>query len=256
MSDPTVTILGCGYACGVPSIGPYWGECDPANPKNHRTRPSIVIHTQGKYVLIDTSPDLRTQLLRESIPTIDAVLYTHAHGDHAHGINDLGIIQRRTQKLIPLYSTQETFNVLNTSFGYAFASNIDHYSPYFKPHIIQPYQSFDVFGLRIQPFLQNHGYSMILGFRIHNFAYSTDVIEFPEQSLDYLRNLDVWVVDCLKRDPHPTHSHLSKTLNWIDRFQPKHAILTHMGPQLDYDALKQELPPTVEPAYDGMTFTI
>ena len=252
----TVTILGCGYACGVPSVGPYWGACDPNNPKNRRTRPSILIHTHGKYILIDSSPDLRYQLLREDIPTIDAVLYTHDHSDHAHGIGDLGPIQRRTGQKIPLYASQETLEKLKHSFGYAFASDIAHYIPFFTSHIIEPYQSFDLFGLRIQPFLQDHGYSSTLGFRIHNFAYSTDVIEFPDKSHDYLRDLDIWLVDCLKREYHPTHSHLSKTLGWIDQFQPKHAILTHMSPQLDYAVLKNELPPTVEPAYDGMTFTI
>lgn len=252
----TVTILGCGYACGVPTIGPYWGECDPKNPKNYRTRASILIQTQGKYILIDSSPDLRAQLLRDSIPTIDAVLYTHDHSDHAHGIGDLGVVQRRAQKLIPIYATQETLGSLRMSFEYAFESEIAHYAPFFAPHVIAPYHSFDLFGLRIQPFLQDHGYSPTLGFRIHNFAYSTDVISFPEQSLDYVRDLDVWLVDCLKREHHPTHSHLSKTLDWIEQFAPKHAILTHMGPQLDYATLREELPPHVEPAYDGMTFTI
>lgn len=253
-----VIILGCGHSCGTPMIGNQWFNCDPNNPKNRRTRPSILIQHEEKNILIDTSPDLRQQLLDNDIGDIHAVLYTHAHSDHAHGINDVGIISRNKKELIPVYATQSTFDILNQSFRYAFKNDdgIDHYAPFLKPNIIQTGTPFSLFGLEILPLEQDHGYGPSITFRINDFAYSTDVKKFSGTSFEQLRGITTWIVDCLKETEHPTHAHLPLTLEWIKDLGPRHTILTHMHPLLDYETLKAKLPEGVEPGYDGMVVSL
>ena len=206
-----------------------------------------------KKVLIDTSPDLRYQLLREKVPTIDAVLYTHAHADHTHGLNDLCLVSRFKEAEIPVYGDKPTLDALHQSFGYAFHNpDNEHYAPFLTAHEISNYQSFEMFGHTVQPFEQDHGLIQSLGFRIGNFAYSTDVCGLKPEVLESLKGLDTWIVDCLRYEPHTTHAHLALTLEWIAHVKPKRAILTHMSPLLDYETLRQEVPAGVEPGYDGM----
>jgi len=253
-----VTILGCGTSGGVPTIGDRWGTCDPKNPKNRRLRASVAVALEsGETILIDTSPDLRAQLLDNHIHDVDAVLYTHQHADHTHGLNDLGVVSRLKNKEIPVYGDEETLDDIVKSFGYAFYDpNNDHYLPFLKAHIID-LSPFSLFGQTIEPFRQDHGIIQSLGFKIGAFAYSTDVCRLDDTVLDHLQGkLDVWVVDCLRYEPHRTHSHLAQTLQWIEHVKPKRAILTHMCPYLDYDTLAKQLPDGVEPGYDGLSFRV
>ena len=247
----TIRILGCGPSGGIPSIGHRWGECDPHNPKNVRTRCSVLFQTKGKNILVDTSPDLRQQLLAADVSDIEAVLFTHTHGDHVHGFNDLGPISRAKKEKIPVYGTEETIKELETVFAYAFGGEVGHYRPFVVPHIITPGE-FEVAGAPIVAFEQDHGLGTTLGFRIGDVAYSTDVIKLSEEAFEALKGVKVWVVDCLGRELHLTHSYLEQTLSWIDRVKPERAILTHMGVEMDYETLRRELPKGVEPAYDGL----
>jgi phosphoribosyl 1,2-cyclic phosphate phosphodiesterase len=206
---------------------------------------------EGKNILVDTSPDLRQQLLTAHVSDIDAVIFTHTHGDHVHGFNDLGLISRVKKKNIPIYGTAETVRELETVFSYAFGGEEGHYRPFVTPHIITP-GKFEVVGVPVIAFEQNHGLGTTLGFRLGDVAYSTDVVELSEEAFEALRGVKIWVVDCLGYKPHLTHSCLEQTLSWIDRAKPQRAILTHMGTELDYETLRQELPKGVEPAYDGL----
>lgn len=251
-----VTILGCGHSGGTPMIGNKWFNCDPQNPKNRRLRPSVMVHFQGKNVLIDTSPDLRQQFLENNIHNIDAILYTHDHGDHCHGLNDVGIISRAKNETIPVYCTEKTFKTLNQAFGYAFHNDIDHYAPFLMHKAIQENKTFSLFGLDVLPIPQDHGFGPSLTFRLGDFAYSTDVKQFDPDDFEKLKGIHTWVVDCLKEEEHKTHSHLSQTLEWIAEIKPQKAYLTHMHPLLDYEQLKSKLPPGVEPAYDGLVFHV
>lgn len=250
-----ITILGCGGSGGVPLIGNNWGTCDPNNPKNRRLRPSIFIENNQTNILVDTSPDLRQQLLSANIQKIDAVLYTHAHADHLHGIDDLRGINRIMQKVIPIYADRPTLDEIEKCFGYVLKL-LPNGQGYFRPQLqayeISAYSQFDVFGTTILPFDQDHGYMRSLGFRIGDFAYSTDVVHMPKESFAALQGVKTWIVDCFIDEPHQTHSHIAKTFEWIERIKPDRAILTHMSARLDYEKLLKKCPPGVEPAFDGM----
>lgn len=249
-------MLGCGPSWGVPRIGGIWGECDPANPRNRRRRVSILVEEGDAIILVDTSPDLREQLLDAHVKRLDAVLYTHAHADHAHGIDDLRSINRLTGQALPIYGSAATIAEIRQRFGYVLTPlkaglSGSFYKPMLEPQIIDG--PFTIAGLPIVPFAQDHGFSAVtLGFRFGRFAYSTDVIEFDEAAFAALDGIEVWVVDCIRREPHVTHSHLEKTLRWIERVRPRRAILTHMDESLDYDTLCRTLPAGVEPGYDGL----
>jgi phosphoribosyl 1,2-cyclic phosphate phosphodiesterase len=252
-----VTILGCGISAGIPIVGNRWGDCNPYNPKNRRKRASILIEANHFKVLVDTSPDLHQQLLDANISTIDAVVYTHAHADHLHGINDLCPISRVEKRLIPIYADAKTMHSIQTAFSYALAAPSsaipDIYQPFLAPHVITPPSSFIIEDLEVCCWVQDHGYSKSIGYRFGDIAYSTDVKSLSEEAFEKLKGVKIWIVDCLRREPHATHSHLDQTLEWITRVNPQKAILTHMGLELDYDSLKSELPSYIEPAYDGMT---
>jgi len=252
-----VTVLGCGPSTGVPVIGGNWGRCDPTDPRNRRRRVSVLVEIGGVVILIDTSPDLREQLLDASVTWIDAVVLTHAHADHLHGIDDLRSVNRLMRSAIPLYADAQTLAEIRSRFGYVFKPVEEpgrFYKPTLVPHeIVGP---FEIGGIRILPFVQDHGFSTTLGLRIGGFAYSTDVTELDDNAFVALAGIELWIVDCLRREPHPTHSHLAKTLAWIARVRPGRAVLTHMDQSLDYRELSAELPSGVEPARDGLVIEL
>jgi phosphoribosyl 1,2-cyclic phosphate phosphodiesterase len=254
-----VTILGCGPSAGVPMIGGIWGACDPANPKNRRSRPSVLVEAASMTILIDTSPDLREQLLRAGARRIDAVLYTHDHADHVHGIDDLRTIYRlMDRRQIPAYADAATMASIVRRFGYVFEGHGDGealYRPILVPRTIDG--PFAVGPVGVVPFVQDHGICASLGFRIGRFAYSTDVVRLDDAAFAALAGVEVWIVDCLRAgDEHPTHANLETTLGWIERVKPRRAIFTHMNHAADYDKLAALCPAGVEPGYDGMVLEI
>ena len=254
-----VTILGCGPSGGVPLIGNDWGDCDPWNPRNRRRRASILIQQGEARILVDASPDMRAQLLDAGVARLDAILFTHAHADHCHGIDEVRALNRAMGQSLPIYASPRTMAELQQRFSYIFrpsdpATGASFYKPSLLPRLIEA--PFEVAGVRVIPFEQNHGFSTSLGFRFGAFAYSTDLVALDEAGFAVLEGTETWIVDCYRRTPHPTHTHLAQTLEWIARLKPKRAILTHMDVQLDYDTLRGELPPGVEPGYDGMTIEV
>jgi phosphoribosyl 1,2-cyclic phosphate phosphodiesterase len=250
-----ITMLGCGPSWGVPRIGDDWGACDPKNPKNRRSRCALLIEDGGQTVLIDTPPDLRQQLLAAQVKRIDAVLFTHAHADHSHGIDDLRSVNRMVGKPMPIYGSPYTMGELRARFRYIFAS-VDTTAPVFYKPAVEPHEvtgPFTAAGMGVVPFDQDHGFSQTTGFRVGRVAYSTDVMMLDDPAFAALAGVELWVVDCIRQKPHPTHSHLERTLSWIDRVRPRRAILTHMDESLDYETLRRMLPAGVEPGYDGLT---
>jgi phosphoribosyl 1,2-cyclic phosphate phosphodiesterase len=251
------TLLGCGPSWGVPAIGPDWGRCDPADPRNSRRRCSLLVESRGAALLVDTSPDLRQQLLDAGAGRIDAVVLTHAHADHLHGIDDLRFVNRLKGIPIPRHATAGTLAEADRRFGYALKPVIPGrpvYRPALTPHEITG--PFSAAGMPVAPFTQGHGYSETTGVRIGPLAYSTDVVELDDTAFAVLAGIELWIVDCLRREPHPTHSNLAKTLGWIARVRPRRAILTHMDQSLDYRELSAELPTGVEPGYDGLAIEL
>lgn len=249
-----VTMLGCGPSTGVPSVGIGWGACDPTDRRNRRRRVSLLIEACGKTILIDMSPDLREQLIEAKVAHLDAIVMTHAHADHLHGIDDIRGVNRAMRAQIPLYADAGTIREIERRFGYALRPPPQDgyfYAPCLKPVTIDG--AFEAAGLPFLPFDQNHGFSTTLGFRIGAFGYSTDVVELDDAAFAALAGVEVWIVDCLRYEPHPTHSHLAKTLAWIERVKPKRAILTHLDRPLDYRELAAQLPPGVEPGVDGLS---
>lgn len=266
-----VTILGCGGAGGVPLVGGDWGACDPREPKNRRRRVSILIEDGPKEnptrLLVDTSPDLREQMLDAGVQRLDGIVFTHNHADHVHGVDDLRQFNRRQRAVIPAYTNAKTAESLRERFGYVFEPveiRPDGSANYFKPCLsmteIAPGDAFAVDGpggpIQVQTFDQDHGFMRTLGLRFGDVAYSTDVVNMPEEGFAALAGVGLWIVDCFAREPHPTHVHLAKVLEWIARVGPDCAILTHMGTAMDYGTLIRELPEGVVPAYDGMTIDV
>jgi phosphoribosyl 1,2-cyclic phosphate phosphodiesterase len=249
-----VTVLGCGASWGVPAIGPDWGRCDPADPRNRRRRGSLLVESRGRAILIDTSPDLREQLIDARVSRLDAVLLTHAHADHLHGIDDLRMISQRAGHAIPFYSSGPALAEAEQRFGYAFRPVVPG-KPVYRPALAAQEIDgpFTAAGLPIVPFTQSHGFSQTLGFRIGPVGYSTDVVELDDDAFAALAGVELWVVDCLRREPHPTHAHLAKVLGWIERLKPRRAVLTHMDQSLDYRELSAELPEGLQPGHDGLT---
>lgn len=264
MSDGyTFVILGCGSSGGVPRLsddGGDWGACDPANPKNRRTRCSILVTRHSvageTRVLIDTSPDLRQQLLDANIGRLDAVVYTHSHADHVHGIDDLRMIVFNMRSRLPVWADTATIEALLARFSYAFVQPAgSDYPPILDLNTIRGDIVIDGAGgpVTLTPFEVVHGAMDALGFRVGGLAYLPDVSAIPEESWAQLQGLDIWVLDALRRTPHPTHAHLARALEWIGRAKPRRAILTNMHIDLDHDEVAAETPEHVTPAHDGMT---
>jgi phosphoribosyl 1,2-cyclic phosphate phosphodiesterase len=259
MGEMRITILGCGSSGGVPRLGGQWGNCDPNEPKNARRRCSILVERIGAAgtttILIDTSPDMRSQLLDAGVERLDGVLYTHAHADHVHGIDDLRMIVINMRARLSVWADAPTKEALLTRFGYAFVRpEGSMYPPILDIHDIVGDVTIDGPGgsLTFTPFLVNHGGIDALGFRVNDVAYLPDVAKIPDDVWSHLEGLNCWIVDALRRDPHPTHSHLEQTLGWIKDMAPKSAVLTNMHTDLDYQTLAAEIPSHIDPAYDGM----
>ncbi len=259
MGELRFTILGCGSSGGVPRLGGHWGACDPENPRNTRRRCSMLIERESDggttRVLIDSTPDLRAQLLDAGIGTLDAVAYTHAHADHVHGIDDLRMIVFNMRARLPVWADGDTQNSLYSRFGYAFTQPEDSpYPPILDMHTIDgPFTVEGAGGaITLTPFKVSHGSIDALGFRVAGLAYLPDVVEIPEPVWPVLEGLDCWVVDALRRTPHPTHAHLDLALEWIARAAPRRAVLTNMHIDMDYATVEAETPEHVTPAYDGM----
>ncbi len=255
------TILGSGSSGGVPRIGGDWGLCDPKNLKNRRRRCSLLVESVAEAgttrVLVDTSPDMRDQMLSANVGSVDAVWYTHEHADHTHGIDELRAFYLRQRTRVPVWADAATSDMLNTRFAYCFVKPAgSQYPPIAEQNLIEPGRIIETNGaggtITGLPFSLQHGDIVALGFRFGNVAYTPDLSDVPEPSLPALKHLDLWIVDALKRSPHPSHFSLPETLVWIERLKPKRAVLTNMHVDMDYDTLCRELPVNVRPAFDGM----
>lgn len=252
-----VVVLGSGGSSGMPSIDLGWGRCDPANAKNRRTRPSIFVEHNSTRILVDTAPDLRQQLLAAGVRALTAVLYTHAHADHLHGLDDLRAVNRAMRAPLPIYADAATLGEISRRFGYALAAAAGEGATYFRPtlipHEIGDGDRFTVGDLDVTAFAQDHGFgATTLGFRIGDIAYSTDVVDLPEHAFSILRGVRIWIIGALSEKPHPTHCHVGKALDWIRRVGPALAVLSHLGSDLDHGRLEAMLPTGVRAAYDGM----
>lgn len=259
------TILGCGCSTGVPRADGYWGKCDPAHPKNRRSRCSALFQIYDSTevspdastnVLVDTSPDFREQAIRAGLTHLDAVLWTHDHADQTHGIDDMRALALMGKKQIPGYMDEATHQTLIRRFEYVFTGKLG-YPPICEVRTLPGFgEAWSLEGaggsLPVVTFDQEHGPIRSVGYRIGDVAYSSDISDLPEESFALLGGLKVWIVDALRYTPHPTHSHLDKTLDWIARLKPERAILTNLHQDLDYETLRGKLPAGVEPAYDQM----
>jgi phosphoribosyl 1,2-cyclic phosphate phosphodiesterase len=261
----TLTILGCGSSAGVPRPALGWGKCDPNNPKNRRRRCSLLVERSSgnglTRIVIDTSPDLREQLIDADVDHIDAVFMTHEHADQTHGIDDLRSVVLHQRRRIPVYLNQSTADHILLRFSYCFvAPPGSDYPPILDNHSIETGESRTIEGkggaVRLSAFIMQHGNIPALGYRIGDAAYTPDVSDIPATSWPFLENLDLWIIDGLRYAPHPSHFSVSDALSWIDRFKPRRAVITNMHSDLDYEALRQSLPPDVIPGYDGMKLTL
>jgi phosphoribosyl 1,2-cyclic phosphate phosphodiesterase len=260
-----VTLLGTGGSAGVPLLGGTdgagdWGACDPAEPRNARTRSSIVVESgEGARLLVDTGPDMRTQLLACRIPRIDAVVYTHAHADHITGIDDVRILNRLVGRPIDAFATRGTLEEMTRRFAYAFRpwEPPGFYRPVMIGCEVSPGDVVGIAGMPVRLFAQNHGRVQSLGLRIGDFAYSTDVVGLDEAAFAALAGVDTWVVGCfLRHGPHWTHADLPAVLGWVDRIRPRRTVLTHMGTDMDWAWMAANLPAGVEAGYDGMVLAV
>ena len=254
-----VTILGCGTSGGVPRVGGNgglgdWGAADPQDPRNRRTRCSILVQDRGKTVLVDTSPDLRAQLLAAKVERVDAVIWTHDHADQCHGIDDLRPYVFH-QGVIEAWADKRTLGILRRRFGYCFeAEEGGFYNPLYRANEIEG--PFAASGLAVTPIPLDHGTIPSLGFRFGQIAYANDVLALSDAAFDLMHGVEVLIVDAMRYRPHPTHAHLDLALDWIARVAPKRAFLTNLHIDLDYAELERRIPPHVSPCYDGMVIDL
>jgi phosphoribosyl 1,2-cyclic phosphate phosphodiesterase len=258
-----VRILGCGSSGGVPRLGGPdgagdWGACDPANPKNRRSRCSILVRQGASQLLVDTSPDLREQFLAARVTALDGVLVTHDHADQLHGLDDLRVLALLNKRRMGLWSDSRGLAGIRAKFNYVFQTPPgSDYPPILDAHeIAEPFETFDIAGIPVRAFGVGHGRIRSLGFRFGAIAYCPDADALDEAAFAALNGVECWIVDALRHTPHPSHAHLGRTLGWIARVKPQRAILTNMHVDMDYEALRKSLPPGIEPAYDGMTLSL
>ncbi|MFK8114689.1 MAG: MBL fold metallo-hydrolase [Rubripirellula sp.] len=258
--NATVIFLGTGTSVGVPAIGCQCAVCKSDHPRNNRTRCAIAIDLPDETILIDTPPDLRTQLLREEIPLINSVLFTHEHADHIFGLDDLRLFPFRLGAPVPLYCEQQVEARIRKSFDYAFIEReVTH--PGARPQLvfqsIDPKESFEVHGVKITPIPMKHGpHFDVLGFRIGDFAYCTDTNHIPDESVERLQGVETFVVGALRETPHPTHYSVPEALEMAQRVGAKQTYLTHISHDLEHVTACAELPDGVDLAYDGMRVEI
>jgi phosphoribosyl 1,2-cyclic phosphate phosphodiesterase len=260
------TIMGCGSSGGVPRIGGNWGACDPDDPRNRRRRCSLLIEartgdSEPTRIVVDTGCDLREQLLSADVDRVDAVLYTHEHADHTHGIDDLRVLALNNRKRVDVYFSEEAGQRIVSAFAYCFTSPPGSgYPPILNQNLMDAGTPVTIGGpggeITLLPFRQDHGDIFSLGFRIGNFAYSCDLSGIPPESESAVSGLDVWVLDALRPAPHPSHLSLSEALAAIDRYRPRQAVLTNLHIDLDYTATDQSTPDNVRPAFDGMRIQV
>jgi phosphoribosyl 1,2-cyclic phosphate phosphodiesterase len=248
----TLTFLGTGTSMGVPTLGCECAVCTSSDPRDQRTRPSIALQFNGRCVLIDTGPDFRQQALRAGLKRVDAVFYTHSHADHILGLDDLRPLSfQHGEKLLPLFADETTEAVLRRIFDYTFSPESKYpTSARVEIHRLQPRE--ELFGATFERLAVSHGKSEINGFRFGSAAYLTDMSDIPAATLERLRGLDVLVLDALRHTPHPTHSHLEKSLAYVKELQPKRAFFTHMSHDICHAPVDATLPPNVRLAYDGL----
>ena len=261
----TLTILGCGSSAGVPRPALGWGACDPNNPRNRRRRCSLLAERASEQgitrIVIDTSPDLREQLIDANVDHIEAVFLTHEHADQTHGIDDLRSVVLHQRKRIPVYLNQSTADHILLRFSYCFAAPPgSDYPPILENYAIEAGESRTIEGkggpVTLSAFILQHGNIPALGYRIGDAAYTPDVSDIPPASWPLLEDLDLWIIDGLRYAGHPSHFSVNDALSWIDRFKPRRAVITNMHSDLDYEVLRQSLPANVIPAYDGMRLTL
>ncbi len=263
------TILGCGSSSGVPRITGDWGVCDPAEPKNHRLRCAMLLEKTAANggitrVLIDSGADIRCQLIAAKTPMLDAVLLTHEHADHTHGIDDLRSFAQDGRQQVPVYMTKNVFSDVGQKFSYCFKQVKGSFYPailkYIEINYDNPIKITGAGGkIEILPVKLTHGDIDVAGFLINGVMYTPDISDIPQQSLYAFENLNIWIIDALRITPHPSHFNLDKALEWINIIRPKKAILTDMSGALDYRSIKTDLSKlnqNIIPAYDGMSFKI
>jgi phosphoribosyl 1,2-cyclic phosphate phosphodiesterase len=259
-----VIVLGCGGSAGVPMIGGAdgrgdWGACDPAERRNRRTRSSIVVQGNDKRrLLVDTSPDMRAQLIDHGVASIDGVLFTHSHADHILGLDDVRILNRIIDRPLPVWGDTHTLAELQRRFDYAFLPwrPPGFIRPVLEPAPIKSGDCLPLVGMEVTVFDQDHGFGTTLGFRLGRFAYCTDVVDLNDAAWEVLEGVETWMVDCFQRDPHRTHASVSVVREWAAKLGAKRTILTHMGNDMDWAWMMRNLPRGLEPAYDGMEITI
>ncbi len=253
-----VTVLGCGTSAGVPQIGCRCAVCRSGDPRDKRLRCALFVEIDGYRILIDTGPDLRQQCLNAGIGAIDALLYTHAHADHLHGIDDLRQINNITGRAIPTFAHPEVFARIRARFPYVFEGGKESFG-FWRPELeAHPREEgwFRVGPAEVLMFRQKHGRGWSWGFRIGDFAYSTDCDGLDDAAFDALIGVRVWIVDALREKPHPSHAHLARTLGWIERVRPRQAYLTHMNHEVSYRRWYDRLPRGIEPAFDGLVIDL
>jgi phosphoribosyl 1,2-cyclic phosphate phosphodiesterase len=259
------TVLGCGSSAGVPRVAQGWGACDPNNPKNRRRRCSLLVERIGQsgktVVLVDTSPDLREQLLGAGVTKLDGVLFTHDHADHSHGIDDVRPLVLHQRRRVDVYLDETTSAELHAKFAYCFATPPgSDYPPILTEHRLVADMPVTIEGeggaITAMPYRQIHGSGTTLGFRFANLAYACDVSAISDAAARHLGNLDVWILDALRYTPHPSHFSVDEALAWVNRLKPRRAILTNLHTDLDYETLRRALPDNVEPAFDGMVIEL
>ena len=258
-----VTLLGTGGSAGVPMIGGAdghgdWGVCDKAEPRNRRTRASILIDGGAGTLLVDTPPDMRGQLLACGVRRVDALLFTHAHADHITGLDDVRILNRLAERPLDAFATEATIAELELRFGYAFLpwQPPGFFRPVMVPRAVTPHDTVQAAGMTVRLFDQDHGFSRSLGLRVGGFGYSTDVVALDDAAFAALSGIDTWVVGCFQRQPHRTHAWLARVLDWVARLAPRRTVLTHMGTDMDWAWLEANLPPGIEAGFDGQVLDI
>jgi phosphoribosyl 1,2-cyclic phosphate phosphodiesterase len=236
--------------------------CDPGNPKNRRRRAAILVEEGGSMLLVDTGPDVKAQLLDAGVTRLDGILYTHIHADHTHGIDEILALNRLQRSVIDAYGTVNDLNHLRSIFGYTFEPPGEYnghpafYKPCLTAHPISHGEAFTVAGIEVLPFAQDHGFMISTGYRFGDIAYTTDAVDLPEEAFVALSGVKTWVVGCLQHEPHPTHAHFDRIMEWIERVAPSRVVLTHLSMRIDYEALSSVLPENIVAGYDGLVIEI